>query len=372
MQEILLYSDIAFIYHTCLGRLPGGDFCPDFKLKGKKEGNIRNLPFKAQPMPTERKPIAIFGGTGHYGREVTRHLVRQGTPVRVLSQNAAKARELLGPAVEIVEGDVTARKTIRRMLAGSSGVVVSLSAANPRQIRQMKQIERDAILMILEEMEKAGLRKLAYLSVYDIREELLERLRIRKLAEIKIEVEQRIKESGLDWTILGCPPSYELFFALLRGDKLIVPGGGRRAIACISPEDVGAIAAQVAVSSRWNGRRIRLCGPEAVNFPEMARRISEHSGRKVRVLAVPLQLANVVSFLAQPFFPFLRFIYYSLKMMNNFPEDLAAKVPEDHAWLREQFDYEPVSLEEEIGRRRRRRGEEEKKRCYPIGLDYPR
>lgn len=40
------------------------------------------------------------------------------------------------------------------------------------------------------------------------------------------------------------PPSYELFFALLQGGKLIVPGGGKRAIACISPKDVGAIAAQ--------------------------------------------------------------------------------------------------------------------------------
>lgn len=302
-------------------------------------------------MPAERQPIAIFGGTGHYGREIARHLVRQGVPARVLSRNTAKARELLGPVVEIVEGDVTSRETARRVLAGSSGVVVSLSAANPGQFRQMKQIERDAVLMILEEMERAGISKLVYISVYDIREELLERLRIRKLAAIKTEVEQRIKESGLAWTILGCPPSYELFFALFRGDKLIVPGGGRRAIACISPEDVGAIAAQVAVSSRWKGRRIRLCGPEAVNFPEVARRISGHAGRKVRVLAVPLQLVHVVSLLAQPFFPFLRFLYYSLKMMNNFPEDLAAKVPEDHAWLLEQFDYEPVSLEEEIGRR---------------------
>lgn len=302
-------------------------------------------------MPTQRQPIAIFGGTGHYGREIVRHLVRSSVPVRVLSRDAASAKALLGPQVEIVEGDVTSRETARRMLAGSSGVVVSLSAVNPRQIRQMKQIERDAVLMILEEMERAGISNLVYISVYDIRDELLERLRIRKLADIKIEVEQRIKESGLGWAILGCPPSYELFFALLRGDKLIAPGGGRRAIACISSKDVGAIAAQVAVSSRWKGRRIRLCGPEAVNFPEVARKISGHTGRKVRVLAVPLQLVNVLSFLALPFSPFLRFIYYSLKMMNNFPEDLAAKVPEDHAWLREQFDYEPVSLEEEIGRR---------------------
>ncbi|MCB9264971.1 MAG: NAD(P)H-binding protein, partial [Lewinellaceae bacterium] len=88
-------------------------------------------------------------------------------PVRVLSRDAASAKALLGPQVEIVEGDVTSRETARRMLAGSSGVVVSLSAVNPRQIRQMKQIERDAVLMILEEMERAGISNLVYISVYE-------------------------------------------------------------------------------------------------------------------------------------------------------------------------------------------------------------
>ena len=35
-------------------------------------------------------------------------------------------------------------------------------------------------------------------------------------------------------------------------------------------------------------------------------------------------------------------------MLNNFPQDLAERVPEDHQILRELFDYEPVSLETEI------------------------
>ena len=37
--------------------------------------------------------------------------------------------------------------------------------------------------------------------------------------------------------------------------------------------------------------------------------------------------------------------------MNNFPQDMVAKVPEDHQKLREIFDYEPISFEEEIKRK---------------------
>jgi hypothetical protein len=41
----------------------------------------------------------------------------------------------------------------------------------------------------------------------------------------------------------------------------------------------------------------------------------------------------------------------SLKLLNNFPVDLAENVPNDHKLLRELFDYEPVTLDMEIKRR---------------------
>ena len=68
-------------------------------------------------------------------------------------------------------------------------------------------------------------------------------------------------------------------------------------------------------------------------------------------MTIPLFLINIVSFLLLPFTPFVRFIYKSLKMLNNFPADLADNVPVDHKLLRELFDYEPVTLEMEINRR---------------------
>ncbi|MCK5278747.1 MAG: hypothetical protein KAK04_09415, partial [Cyclobacteriaceae bacterium] len=59
----------------------------------------------------------------------------------------------------------------------------------------------------------------------------------------------------------------------------------------------------------------------------------------------------IVSFLLLPTNPFVRFLYKSLKLLNNFPVDLAENVPNDHKLLRELFDYEPVTLNMEIERR---------------------
>ena len=197
--------------------------------------------------------------------------------------------------------------------------------------------------------------KLVYISVYDIREELLKRLHIDPVGAIPLEVERYIQQQcdTLDWTILGCPPSYEIFFAMLHGNAMIVPGGGKCTIPCVSSQDVGAIAAQVAVSKSddWTRHvRIRVCGPQATTFPEMANRISHYSESEIRVVSIPLWLINVVSFVVQPCFPLLRFIYFGMKLLNNFPQDFAEHVPADHAILLQHFDYEAVTLDMEIQR----------------------
>jgi hypothetical protein len=62
-------------------------------------------------------------------------------------------------------------------------------------------------------------------------------------------------------------------------------------------------------------------------------------------------LFNMVSFILLPFAPFVRYLYKSLKLLNNFPPDLAEDVPNAHKILRDLFDYEPVTLEMEIRKR---------------------
>ena len=100
-----------------------------------------------------------------------------------------------------------------------------------------------------------------------------------------------------------------------------------------------------------NGQRIKLTGPKAYSFPEVAKLMTDISGKKIKHMKIPLFIINLVSFLLLPFTPFVRYLYKSLKMLNNFPVDLAENVPEDHKLLKELFDYEPVTLEMEIKQR---------------------
>ena len=295
--------------------------------------------------------IVVYGGTGFYGQKVVEKLVKKGQSIKVVTRNSENAKNIVGDKVVLFQGDVTEKGTIEKSLENVGAIVICLSAMSNKLIRRMKEIERDAVLEIMEQAKKANISRLVYMSGYEMRKQLLDDLKIPEFGEIKIEVEEKIRQSDFNWTILGDAPAFEIFFAFLSKGRMVVPGGGLNAFPTISPEDVGEITAQIVVRDDLNGKRIKLTGPKAYSFPEVAKIMSDISGKRIKHMTIPLFLINIISFLLLPFIPFVRYLYKSLKMLNNFPQDLAENVPEDHKLLRELFDYEPVTLEMEISRR---------------------
>jgi uncharacterized protein YbjT (DUF2867 family) len=301
-------------------------------------------------MRSKETPILVLGGTGHYGRHIVKSLQEKGQQVRVLSRNAANARRILGDEAEIVEGDITSRESVVEALEGVKAVVISVSAFTPKLIRKLELIERDSVLMVLEEAQNEGISRIVYLSGYALRRGLVEELDLA-FGRIKLEIETALAQSDFSWTVLGEAPSMEVFFAMIRGEKMSVPGGGPPALPTVSPVDTGEIAAQTVLREDLGGRRIRVTGPEAVSFPEAARRISAVTGKRLEFQKIPLFPLRVASLVTWPFNPYLRHLVGSARLMNRFPQDLAAQVSEDHRWLVDTFSYTPTTLEMETRRR---------------------
>jgi len=302
-------------------------------------------------MKIDEKTIIVFGGTGFYGRKIVQKLLEKNEKVRVLSRNSHYATNILGEDVEIIEGDVTSRDIVIQSLKGVKAILICLSAMSSKLIRRMKQIERDAVLMIMDEAHKANINRLVYVSGYEMRKDVLKQLSIIEFGEIKLEIEQKIRESDFNWTILGGAPTFEIFFAFLRNKKMVVPGGGTKPIPTISPENVGEISAQTILRDDLSGRRFRLTGPEAISFPEATKRISAITNRQIKHIKIPLFLIRIVSIITLPFNPFIRFVYWSLKLLNSFPDDLAKNVPEDFQILIKTFSYTPITFDMEVKKR---------------------
>jgi uncharacterized protein YbjT (DUF2867 family) len=303
------------------------------------------------------KPILVLGATGHYGRHIVRSLVAHGSPVRALTRSAASARRLLGEAVEIVEGDLEAPETVTRALQGAGGLIVSVSAMTPTQCRRMKAIEQDAVIEVLDAAERAAVGHVVLVSVYDFQPDVIARLRL-EVPGIKQAVEAHLARSSLRWTVLGAPPSMELFFAMLRGNRLVVPGGGPPAgLPSVSPVDFGEIAAQAVVRDDLAGLRLRVPGPDVLTFPEAARRLSAVYGREIRVRRIPLLLPRIARVLTRPLaglsdrMAFVHTMTGFVQLLNLFPAAIAAEAPADHQRLHALFQFTATTLEREARRR---------------------
>ena len=305
---------------------------------------------------TAGEPILVLGGTGHYGRHIVASLRAKGVPVRVLSRNAGRAGEVLGPGPEIIEGDITARDSIVEALRGARAVVISVSAFAPSTIRRLKEIEQDAVLTVLAEAERSGVPRIVYVSVYDVSRGAPEGVDLAS-AEIKAEVEAALGRSNLNWTVLGAPPSMELFFAMTRGRIMVVPGGGPPALPTVSPVDLGEIAAQAALRRDLPRMRFRVVGPEAVSFAAAAERIGRATGRSIRYVAVPLLLPRIARALTRPLASGSDRLYFVdqmlgfVELLNSFPQSVVGEADQAHHLLLDTFDYVPTTLEMEAKRR---------------------
>lgn len=216
--------------------------------------------------------ISVLGATGNTGAAVCRALLMRGVPFRAISRDPAAARARLG--VDAVQADVEDRDSLAAALRGSERVYLAMGGA-PR----LEEVERS----IIDVAEEVGVRQLVKLSGVEVEpaHAIVQR--------IHGAVEARLRESRLDWTVLGGNFFYQNFLGFVgpvQAGVLPLPTGDGRA-AMVDAADIGRVAAAVLTGGDHAGRRYRLTGPEALRHADVAERLSVVLGRAVVHVDVP-------------------------------------------------------------------------------------
>lgn len=158
--------------------------------------------------------ITIFGATGIVGNAITREALAQGHEVTVLTRDARKV-PLHDPRLTVVEGNVTDRNTVRRVLEGRDAVIQSLGIGGKGDGSRTTFVS-DTNRLIMDEMKQTGVRRLIAISAIGAGDSLRFLPWIyRKLMPVAIKwfqaviddknrMEPMIEQSGLDWTIVRC------------------------------------------------------------------------------------------------------------------------------------------------------------------------
>jgi NADH dehydrogenase len=253
--------------------------------------------------------LLVVGATGFLGSEICRRLAASGQPVRGLvraTSDPTAVERLRALGVETVQGDLRDRSSLDDACRGASTIVSTATTTRSRQPGDSIEATDEAgQLDLVAAAHAAGVERVVYVSYSgNITGD-------DPLTHAKRTVEQRLRDSGMAFTILR--PSYfmevwlapHLGFDYL-GRKATVYGSGERRISWISLGDVAEFAVRVVRDSTAAGATIELGGPDALSPLEVVRIFEETAGAPFVVQHVPeealrQQGASVTDSLQQAF-----------------------------------------------------------------------
>ncbi len=202
----------------------------------------------------------VLGGTGKTGRRIVERLEAQGVPVRVGSRNAA------------VPFDWDERSSWAPVLHDVDAAYIAYypDLALPQAF--------EAIDAFVTQAVAAGVGRLVLLSGRG--EDGAERC------------ERRVRESGIDWTILRCSwfnqnfSENYLLDGVLAGELVLPVDAVREPF--VDAEDIAEIATAALTDQRHVGQLYEITGPRLLSFAEAVAEIAHASGRTVRLRAVSM------------------------------------------------------------------------------------
>jgi uncharacterized protein YbjT (DUF2867 family) len=221
-------------------------------------------------------PILVTGATGRIGSELVRRLRARGASVRALVHTPAKASALAAAEVELVPGDFEDPASLDRAVADVERVFL-LSPPHPRQVELQGNLVQAA--------HRAGARRLVKLSALGASPDWP-----LAVPRWHWQTEQQIEQAGFAFTHLR--PNYFMQMVLTLAPEvsqqgtLSVPAGAGR-VSMVDARDIAAVAAAVLLEPGHAGRVYEITGPEALSFGDVARLLTQATGRSVTYVDVP-------------------------------------------------------------------------------------
>jgi len=221
--------------------------------------------------------ILLTGATGKIGGETAKQLLEKGARLRALVRDGAKAANLKAAGVELVVGDIADADAVRRALTGVDKAFLLLpngehQEANEKQFTDLCVAAGVKHLVKMSSMEAVPTAK-------------------TPIPRAHWAVEEYIRRSGLDWTMIKPNFFMQNLLASARtikeqGKFFLPMGNGTTGMA--DARDIGAVCAEVLTGTGHAGQSYEITGPEVLTFHQVAERFSAVLGKKVEYVPMPM------------------------------------------------------------------------------------
>ena len=234
--------------------------------------------------------ILVTAATAPVGRSIVEQLVAAGVPVRALTRDAADTG--LPAEAEIAIGDLHEPASLRAAMEGVTAVF--LPAVVPGFAPDFLAAARDA-----------GVQRIVFQSSAEVVDDASEQP--NPIAAFHQEVEQAIRDSGIDWTFLRLDVSsadalqwaFDVPGQLKAGDVVRVPYPDA-ASSPIHPADFAAVAVAALREPQHSRTILHVTGPESLTHREQLSLIGAARNRAITVEEVSPEAAREA---AGPFVP---------------------------------------------------------------------
>ncbi|MGW7067273.1 SDR family oxidoreductase [Streptomyces sp. NPDC054855] len=212
--------------------------------------------------------IVVTGATGNVGRPLTQALTEAGEQVTAVSRHAVAAPD----GVRHVAADLAEPAGLRPALEGAKALFLLLSG----HLHALDAESADIIGLAAA----SGVRRVVLLSSQGVATRPLGPSRIALRA-----VEDALRESGLDWTLLrpGGFASNALAWAeTVRTQRTVYAPFGDVGVPVIDPADIAEVAAACLLDDRHTGQVYELTGPEVITPRQQTEAIASALGSPIR------------------------------------------------------------------------------------------
>jgi uncharacterized protein YbjT (DUF2867 family) len=238
--------------------------------------------------------ILLTGATGTIGSALLRRLTGKGEPVRCLVRDPRR----LGDhrvRVQIALGDLTDPPSFRHALRGVHTVVHLAAAIRDEPHASIEELNAVATLRLVRAAERAGARRFVFFSAMGAAHHSRTRFfRAKALAR------QAVEGSSLETTVFSPSIVYtpgDPWLTLLERFSYLpaipVSGSGRARYQPIWAEDVADCVTAALMASGPRKRAFELAGPETLSYDDIVRVAMRPTGRRRRLLHLPLPLVRL-------------------------------------------------------------------------------
>lgn len=234
--------------------------------------------------------ILVAGATGVLGSEIVRRLRARGEEVRAMVRATSapeKVERLQKTGAEIVRADVKEPQTLLAACDGVNAVISTITTILTSQPGDsFEATDGEGNKALIDAAKGAGVSKFVFVSFDTTKSPEM------PLRDAKKDVEEHLKSSGMDYTILH--PS--LFFESWLGPMLFadpeagtakVYGDGTAKIRYVAVADVAEFAVQSLSRSVARNATVAVGGPDEISQRDAIRIFEEAYGKKFSLIEVP-------------------------------------------------------------------------------------